>query len=258
MEKITDKPIRVFKYGEEMKLLLGFLILTIFTVSCDAPVRTRVPTAPSYDSISDQEFVKPDGPGVTTGDNGTIGTTGTNGGGSSEPGFDNCDISLQYSGGNVGYFGMCQHSSDERRFKVTFAQSSTAGTCFVPVHVQNGGNSYKLGIAECVHNQANTPYYMTLNKEMMPPTFSYPRAEQVNGVMVIAANSVNAYMGCMNAKEDYYISTNGCCYQQVPYNGRLYCLQPNQQCESAANSYANSVCSTFVQNHSNNYRQVSF
>lgn len=253
----------VFKFGEVMKILLSFLILSIFAVSCDAPVRTRVPTTPSYSNTSGQGFGQGPGFADTNGSSGSNGgtTTGsTNDGttGTSEPGFENCDISLQFNGASVGYFGMCQHSSDERRFKVTFAQSSTAGTCFIPVHIQDGGNSYKLGIAECVHNQANTPYYMTLNKEMMPPTFSYPRAEKINGVMVIAANSVNSYMGCMNAKEDYYISTYGCCYQQAPYNGKMYCLQTNQQCDQAANSYANNVCSSFVQNHTNNYRQVSF
>jgi len=252
--------IRVFKFGEDMRLLLVFLILSFMAISCDAPVRTRVPTAPSYDSISGQGINEdPSSYEITNGSNGSSGTTtGTTTGSTSEPGFENCDISLQYNGGSVGYFGICQHSSDERRFKVSFGQSSAAGNCFIPVHVQNGGNSYKLGIAECVHNQANTPYYMTLNKEMMPPNFSYPRSEQLNGVMVIAANSVNSYMGCMNAKEDYYVATYGCCYQQVPYNGRMYCLQPNQQCEAPATNYANNVCNSFVQNHSNNYRQVSF
>lgn len=247
-----------------MKLLLVFLILSIFAVSCDAPVRTR-DQGPSYDSISGQDLGNGGNPSSweidnNNGSNGGNGTTGPNGTGGTggEAGYENCDISLQYNGGSIGNFGMCQHSSDERRFKVNFAQSSTAGTCFIPVHIQSGGNSYKLGIAECVHNQANTPYYMTLNKEMMPPTFSYPRPEQLNGVMVIDANSVNAYMGCMNAKENYFVTTAGCCYQQVPYNGRVYCLQTNQQCESAATNYANNICSTFVQNHSNKYRQVSF
>ena len=240
-----------------MKVLLTLTLLSFILASCDAPVRTRVPTSPSYGDVSGQGIDDTGQPSnwETTGTNGSTGTTGNNG---SEPGFENCDISLQYSGGSLGYFGICQHSSDERRFKAVFAQSSTAGTCFVPVHVQNGGNSYKLGIAECVHNQANTAYYMTLNKEMLPPNFSYPRPEQINGVMVIGANSVNAYMGCMNAKEDYFVATYGCCYQQVPYNGRMHCLQPNPQCESGANTYANNVCSSFVQSHSNHYRQVSF
>lgn len=256
-----------------MKLLLGLIILSFIAASCDAPVRTRVPTAPSgiqpaivgYDSVTGEPIYATDDSAstftTTTGNDGTNNTTGSTtstSSGSSEPGFENCDISLQYSGGDVGYFGLCQHSSDERRFKVTFAQSSTSGTCFIPVHIQNGGNSFKLGIAQCVHNQANTPYYFTLNKEMTPPTFSYPRSEKLNGVMVISANSVNSYMGCMNAKEDYYTSTYACCYQQAPYNGRNHCLQPNQQCQSAATSYANNVCNSFVQNHSNKYRQVSF
>lgn len=243
-----------------MKLLLGFLILTIFAASCDAPVRTRVPSAPNYSDVSGNNIGGTDDGGFTIGgDENTNGGNGTNGnGGNNEPGFENCDLSLQYNGGSIGFFGLCQHSSDERRFKATFAQSSSAGTCFIPVHIEGGGNSFKLGIAQCVHNQANNSYYFTLNKEMAPPNFSYPRSEQINGVMVIAASSVNSYMGCMNAKEDYYIATYGCCYQSVPFNGRMHCIQPNQQCENPANTYANNVCSAFVQSHTNNYRQVSF
>lgn len=242
-----------------MKLLSTLIIILISfsIVSCDAPVRTRVPTSSIYNPIDGQGVDNTSGyqvgDGVTTGDDGTNGTSGED-----EPGFENCDISMQYSGGSLGYFGLCQNTNDPKRFKAVFAQSNSAGTCFIPVNIQNGGNSFKLGIAECVHNQANIGYYMTLNKEMMPPNFSYPRPEAVNGVMVIHANSINAYMGCMNSKEDYLVATYGCCYQQVPYNGRMYCLQPNPQCESAANSYANNVCGQFVQSHSNNYRQVSF
>jgi hypothetical protein len=240
-----------------MNQLLKLFIVTYLITACDAPVKTRVPTAPSYNNISGQGVVD-NGVNVNNNNNntGSGGSTGNNG--SSEPGYENCDLSLQFSGGSLGYFGICQNTQDERKFKAVFAQSNTSGTCFVPVYIQNGGSSYKLGIAECVHNQANTNYFMTLNKEMMPPTFSYPRSEQINGVMVIQSSSVNAYMGCMNAKADYFVATYGCCYQQVQYSGRLYCLQTNPQCESAANSYANNVCNSFVQNHSNKYRQVSF
>jgi hypothetical protein len=248
-----------------MKLLLGLTLLSFITTSCDQPQRTRVPTSSNYVSGQDTDSEFPSsynmgdgeqGDGIGTGDGNTDTGSGTNSQG--EAGFQNCDISTQYNGGSLGSFGLCQHDSDERRFKVKFSQSNTAGTCFVPVHVQSGGNSFKLGIAECVHNQADNNYYMTLNKEMTPPNFSYPRAEALNGVMVISASSVNAYMGCMNSKEDFLVATQGCCYQKVPYNGRYYCLQPNAQCENTANNYANNVCGQFVQNHTNNYRQVSF
>jgi hypothetical protein len=257
-----------------MKAFSYLAIITFFTFACDAPVRTRVPTSPDYNSISGQEFDNPSSygsGGCSAGSSSGCGGSTTCSGGSctnndggtsstntNEPGYENCDLSLQHYGGSLGYFGLCQHNSDERRFKAVFSQSSTSGSCFIPIHIQGDGTSFKLGIAECVHNNANTNYYMTLNKEMMPPTFSYPRPEQINGVMVIATNSVNSYMGCMNAKEDYFIATYGCCYQSVPYNGRYYCLQTNPACESAANNYANDICNSFVQNHGNNYRQVSF
>jgi hypothetical protein len=241
-----------------MKQLLGLLTLSMIISACDAPVRTRVPTTGSFSSGG----VTQGQPGYVdpgTGSNTTGTTTGSQGNNViQEPGFENCDLSLSFSGGSLGYFGLCKHTSDERRYKAVFAQSNTAGTCFVPVHKQSSGSSYKLGIAECVHNQANTNYYMTLNKEMMPPTFSYPRPEAINAVMVIKASSVNAYMGCMNAKNDFFVGTQGCCYQSVPFQGRIHCVNPNPQCEAPANNYANTVCSTFVQNHSNHYRQVSF
>ena len=242
-------------------LILTFILSTL--LACDAPVRTRYPSTGTLPSgvgsnAGAQNVIEGDSQNNAS-SNGNSATSGNNGNNSSgEPGFENCDLGLQYSGGTLGYFGLCQHSSDERRFKAIFAQASTEGTCFIPIYVQNGGTSYKLGIAQCVHNQANTPYYMTLNKELMPPTFSYARPEQINGVMVIKSSSVNAYMGCMNAKEDYLVATYGCCYQSVPHQGRMYCLQTNPNCENPATTYANNVCSSFVQNHSNNYRQVSF
>lgn len=247
-----------------MKLLLLMTSLSLFVASCDAPVRTRVPTSEDYASIPAQNF---DQGGNTTGTNGTNGTNGTtnttgnNGQTTSEQGYDHCPyLTPDLYGKDIGYLGLCQNSNDERQFKAIFAESDSTGTCFVPVSILSNGNSYKLGIAECVHNQADTNYYMTLRKEMMPPNYNYPRTEAINGVMVISYESVNAYMGCMNSKEQYYATTQGCCYNPV-YNqavGRWTCTNPNPYCETAATNFANNICNLFVQNHSNKYIQVNF
>ncbi len=245
-----------------MKLLTLLTLLSFFLVSCDAPVRTRVPTDETLtkggiDTASQNEDEGDDGDDGTGNDG-----NGNNGNNQNEePGYEDCAyLTPQFNGGSIGYFGVCQNSNDERGHKAIFAESSTQGTCFVPIHIQNSGNSFKLGRAECVHNQANKNYYMTLTKELVPPNFSYPRPEKINGVMVIKATSLNAYMGCMNSKEDFFISTQGCCYNQVynPSTGRNNCINPNPQCDQAANNYANNVCNAFVQAHTDNYRQVNF
>ena len=260
---MTDKNTRTI--GFYMKLILFTFFMTFNFVSCDAPVRTRVPTSVDYANVQGNgNFDNNQGNNNQGyGDGGiNTGSTGNNGNNNQEePGFENCEyMSPEYNGGSIGNFGLCRHTSDERRYKSIFAQSNTAGTCFVPVHIQNNGNSFKLGKAECVHNNADTNYYMTLNKELVAPNFSYPRAEAINGVMVIATQSLNAYMGCMNSKEDYFLGTQGCCLQRV-YNqstNRYSCIQPNPQCESGANNYANNICSMFITNHGNHYRQVTF
>jgi hypothetical protein len=240
-----------------MKFFTFFLLFSFTLISCDAPVRTRIPVTDNFESDTSGQV-----PGVVP-----VGTTTTKTGyidqddNTSQAGFEHCPyLDPDLDGGSVGYFGICQNENDNRVFKAIFAETSTQGNCFIPIHILDNGNSYKLGKAECVHSQPEKNYYMTLIKEAMPPSYSYPRPEQVNGVMVIKLQSVNAYMGCMNAKEDFFVATNGCCLSKT-YNqstGRYNCAQANQQCEPSANNYANNICNMFVQNHGNNYRQVNF
>ncbi len=106
---------------------------------------------------------------------------------------------------------------------------------------------------------------MTLQKEKVPPTFSYPRQEAINAVMVIKATSLNSYMGCMNSKEDYLLAAYSqvqpgqpCCYQRVYHAGRYHCLQANPTCDSAANNAAATTCNNFKSTHGSNYKQVPF
>ena len=229
---------------------ISLTILLVLLGACDAPQRTRFPTNPDYSTIQgstegsgytdcDSSYEENCGSSTTTGQNGGSTTSTTSGnttsGSNTQMGFESCSNTTEFYGGSIGYFGLCRHADDERQYKALFNQTDlTVGTCFVPIHIQNG-KSFKLGIAECVHNQANRDYYMTLNKQ---------RPEPINGVMVLKASAVNAYMQCMNAKANYIAGHPGC--------------QFNQQCLAAADQYAYQVCNAFVQQHSNDYKQVQF
>lgn len=234
-----------------MKNVIILFILVIYS-ACDAPQRTRFPTNNDYSTI--QGFDNGNATGndgcdisyeddcgttnggtnsqngsTTSGSNSGSGTTGN------DIGFESCSNTTPHYGGSIGYFGLCRHTDDERKYKALFNQSDlTVGTCFVPIHIE-AGKSFKLGIAECVHNQANQNYYMTLNKQ---------RPEPINGVMVLKASAVNSYMQCMNAKANYIAGHPGC--------------QFNAACLAAAEQYAYQTCNAFVQQHQNDYKQVEF
>lgn len=216
--------------------IYSLVLLVLF--ACDAPQTTRRAPADYLNNASTytngtNNFVDP-GDGI--GD-------GTDGSGNdiidpiitSDPGFENCDLGIQYNASSIGNFGVCQSTQDETKFKAIFGSTDTSvGTCFVPVHI-SGATSFKLGIAQCVHNVASKSYDFTLSKQ---------RAEPLNGIMVIKASSLNSYMQCMNAKANYINSVPGCAY--------------NQSCVNAATNYANQICSSFISYHSSHYKQVAF
>lgn len=225
MENLTD--------NINMKSLI-FASILIFTQACDQPTRTRIPSNQTGTSGNTQNFTDPaigdeDGGG---GDNVTPVNPGE--GGDQMPGFENCILDYQYFVSNIGSFALCQNQNQENRFKLKMQNSDLQhGTCFVPVHVQSNNQSFKLGIAECVKNQAGREYNMILTKE---------RGEAINGVMVVKATAINAYMQCMSAKVDFISAYPGCQYDAA--------------CMQAADNYANSVCTQFVQVYSNDYKQV--
>jgi hypothetical protein len=230
--QVTDK-LEGYK-GLLMIKLLSLLLLFIFT-ACDAPMRTRVPTDSSFQGNNvvngqDQEPVDPTDPADPADPAEEDLVTST-------PGFENCAIGPQYYGGSrIGSFGLCQSTINESSFKLKMASSDLSqGTCFIPLKIVDGGNSYKVGIAECVHNEANKVYPVTLTKD---------RSDEINGVMVIKAGAAtNAYMNCMSAKNDYILSVPNCQY--------------SSSCISSANQYANYVCGQFVGTYSTFYTQVS-
>lgn len=202
--------------------------------SCDNPTRTRLqPVADIVDPSTNNNVVGTDGGSGQE----TPGSTPTDPDPTIDDGFQDCNLGYQYYGGSqIGNFGLCQSTLNPSVFKVKLAKADKSlGNCFVPVHIVDGGNSFKLGIAECVHNDAGKTYDMTLTRQ---------RPEALNGVMVIKAGSaINAYMSCMSAKVDYMRSVPNCQY--------------SQQCMIQANNHANYICTQFVGTYSTFYRQVN-
>jgi hypothetical protein len=213
-----------------MKVIFLALFTSSLISSCDSPQRTRTPYAPVATTAVTTEGDSATGTDSTTGTD----TTDTTDTATQTTGFETCNINLQYSKTSIGNFGICQNTLDETKFKVKFEMSDTSeGTCFVPVRRNTDGSSFKLGIAECVNNEANREYTMTLTKE---------RSEKINGVIVMKARALSPYMQCMNAVRDFNnYSTNlldGTCYMNS-YNNPNY--------------YAQCVCNKFVTNYKNYY-----
>lgn len=208
----------------------------LLAMACDAPQRTRYPTADVFGGFGTGDGANVAGDPAADPTNPTTPQTPTN----AEPGFDYCNLAYQYHGGAIGNFGICQNSYDKRKFMAKFETPDNLdptqkdGTCFVPMHKQ-GAASFMLGNPECVHKQSNVEYNIPLYTN---------RPETVNAVMMVKEVALNAFLGCMTAKADYMNMYPGC--------------NMNQSCMSAADAYANSVCNTFKNTHSNNYKQVEF
>lgn len=227
---------------KEVTMKITILLLMTFLIqSCDSDQRTRFQQISTADTVADPNivsatdfdtedpFTTPTEEPVTT----VFDTTSVN----SEPGFENCNLGYQYFGGSqIGSFGLCQSELNQNTFRVRLAQTDTSvGTCFVPLHINSDGSSFKLGIAECVHNQADTIYPMILTTE---------RSEEINGVMVIKAGApVAQFFDCMNARATYFAAVPNC--------------QFNQQCVSQADQFANNICTSFVGNYNTFYSQVN-
>ncbi len=213
-----------------MKTLLPFLFYFALT-SCDVPTRSRTYTSTSS-SDSSTSGTSTD---VTTGSEEDEDST-TSDDVTNTTGFASCSLSYSYYNSNIGYFGLCQSSVDEKVFKLKMAQSdSSTGTCLVPIYIDSSSNSYKVGNSECVNNVAGQVYNVTFTKT----TSTYA----INGVMALKANALTAYEQCMSARDTYINYYGSSCYY-------------SSSCLTAANNYANSICSSFVSSYSNYYVQV--
>ena len=212
-----------------MKTILLFLLYFALT-SCDVPSRSRTyTTTSSTDSDTSGTTTN-----VTTDDEDDDSSESDDV--TSITGFSSCSLAYSYYNSNIGYFGLCQSSANEKIFKLKMAQSdSSTGTCFVPIYIDSSGNSYKVGTSECVNNVAGQVYTVTFTKT----TSTY----SINGVMALKANALTAYEQCMSARDTYINYYGSSCYY-------------SSSCLSAANNYASSICSSFVSSYSNYYVQV--
>lgn len=217
-----------------MKILI-LLSTILFLASCDNPTRTRLQPVTAdvafTDDVVDSSVNPVAGSGTDTDDGkSTNDPTVVNG-------FEDCNLGYQYYGGpKIGNFGLCQSTEFDSIFKVKLSQTDlVTGVCFVPVHIISGGNSYKIGIAECVRNESGKEYQFILTKQSSEP---------INGVMVIKAGApTNEYFNCMSARSTFIAQNPGC--------------QNSQQCMIQADSYANYVCTQFVGTYSTFYSQVN-
>lgn len=229
------------------------ILLSIFIIaatSCDVPQRNRyintgnsgIENSGDGDNIEDN----PTSSFTTTPDENSIESdSSSTSSETNEPGYEDCNLGYSFYGGSLGYFGICQQSTNERGFKFKFQNqyscqngsnmSTNCGTCIVPMHMLSNGTSYMVGSAQCVHQNANQTYY---------GTFSKTSTEAINAAIVIHRSSLDSFIQCMNAKSDYLSQCYGGAY--------------NQQCVVAADSYATQVCTSFTQQHSSNYNQISF
>ncbi len=249
----ADKPREVI-----MKILI-LLMTTILIQSCDSDQRSRILDV-DQSTVDPATFTTPDagfpiadpaaGPVILNPTTDPLIAVNL------EPGFENCDISYRFNGGfNIGTFALCQSSLQSANFRLRMAQSDlSVGTCFVPLHINNDGSSFKLGIAECVHNQQGTIYPMILTTDQTltidPQT---GQNYELNGVMVIkAGDAVARFFDCLGARDNFLQSY----FQSTPN------CEFNQQCvaqgNNLANNFANNICSQFVGNYNDSYLQVRF
>ena len=234
------------KYWCPHSIFLSILIIS--ATSCDVPQRNRyINSGPGITNISGDENTgdTPTNTFTSVPSEDDSQTDSTSNQEASEPGYENCNLGYSFYGGTLGYFGICQQSNNERGFKFKFQNqytcqggsnmSTNCGTCIIPMHMLSNGTSYKLGPAQCVHQNAGQTYY---------GTFSKVGTEAINAAIVIHRYSLDSFTQCMNAKSNYLSQCYGGAY--------------NQQCLQGAESYATQVCTSFTQQHSNYYKQVSF
>lgn len=241
-------PISVIGIGEFMKSILTITIITFMLASCDTPTRNRyIDTGGT--GINTSGTINPDTTvsGYTQGgiDDNITTNTATNTNTTTEQGYESCNLTPQYYGGTMGYFGVCKHSNDDRGFKFKFStrygcqggtnESTNCGNCFIPMHKKSSGGSYALGPAQCVHNDAGKEYY---------GTFSIYLNQPVNAIMAIHRYAVDSFFQCMGAYQSYLNNCSGGA-------SNPYCIQQ-------ASAYADSVCTSFENTHRQNYKQVSF
>ena len=239
-----------------MKKILLFIPLLTLLVGCDAPQRTRAPST----WVNGQNYQDKTGDVPTGNLNG-----GANGGGSggvtnppvtTTPGFESCDLTQKYHTIDIGYFGVCQSTQDEKQVKFNPSLTSqSVRTCLIPTYKESNGSSTYIGQPQCTYTTSNQVISGQLYKDR--PGFSnYP----LNGMIVMKEPLLPEYINCMQGYVNWprNVCPNGattsyCAYwlPRCPYGG-----QSNQGCDAEGKNYMANICTAFKTKYSNSYIDI--
>jgi hypothetical protein len=237
--------------------IIAFFGLVTIT-GCDAPQRTRTPygaqnsNGQSSPTANDTILA----PGTLSNTPGVNSTNNSNSS-SNNQNFNNCDLSYKYQSRDMGSFGLCQSSVDEKLFRVKFSQTTTNRNCLIPLYKDATGSSTYIGQPQCTYvNQAEASLDGALVKNRTNFE-TYP----LNGVIVMKEALLPEYFQCMNAYNNWLP-------QACPYgvNSSQYCAYwqprcpngaiPNTQCGQAASDFMKQICDGFKSRYSNSYVDI--
>lgn len=238
-----------------------YILFSVFLVSaCDNPARTRAPV--TYVTSNNSSTTAGTASGAVGTTPGTInsGTTTAGGttGSTTVSGFESCDLTQKYHTVDVGFFGLCQNTADKTIFKLSPGQtSSTSRVCLIPIFKDSNSKTMPIGDPQCTLTEAGKVVQGKLYK------YSSYESYALSGVMVMKESLLTPYYNCMNAYAKWLplscpngVYTNSYCSYYMPMcpNGG----QSNQSCATAANTYMNSVCTSFKNTYSSSYTQIFF
>lgn len=230
-----------------------FAIAIIIATACDAPQRTRlIPNSVNNDS--NYTYVPNSGNSNFSQDNGS---NENNNSSNSTTGFENCDLTNNYHTIDIGYFGLCQNTSDETLFK--FKPSITSNnyrTCLIPTYKDSAGASTYIGNPQCTFTTSNVTIQGKLFKDR-PGFGSYP----INGVIVMREPLLPEYIGCMHAYLNWPVNACPGGANSSPYCNNWVSQCPagpnsNPNCNQEARNYMSVVCNNFKTQYANSYIDI--
>jgi hypothetical protein len=239
-----------------------FYLLTslVLISSCDVPQRTRIaPNADTLTGPTDSEVTSSNSSSSSqdnftydAGDLSSSGPTTT-----TDSNFPTCDLSLKYGTSDIGNFGLCQSTVSETLFKVKFSTTSSSRNCLIPTYKDSTGSSTYIGQPQCTSvSSANVEIPGELYKNRSGFE-SYP----LNGVMVMKEALLNSYFNCMHAYINWLPqacpngpSSSTYCYTWI--SACPYGAGSNYNCDQAARSYMNQICSSFKSQYGSYYADI--
>lgn len=233
---------------------LFLLSVFILAVGCDSPQRSRNPI--NYINGSTLGNTSATGGFSSTPTTTTGSTTGTTTGSTTATGFESCDLSDKYQTIDIGFFGLCQSTSDETsiRFKPSLTSSSVR-TCLIPTYKDASGSSTWLGQPQCTYTTSGQMITGKLYKDRTGYT-SYP----INGVIVMKEPLLSEYFQCMQAYTGWpaNVCQTNAYTQYCQYWGPRcpYGTQSNTACDTEGRNYMNQVCTTFKTKYVNSYIDI--